>query len=156
MEIVKDFVKKFLRQQRQTLEIVEDFECEDKNLRTTSEISHWFSFVFVFLHFCSFFHCSSFFFHFSFFPSFSCRPSSRQEPATKRRKVHVVKRTIFFCENLIFGASVDIEGDFAFMFLIFNFSLFSIFVSSTKNVSSFSLFLYFFQKSFIAGISIRV
>ena len=32
MEIVKEFVERQLHQQRQTLDIVEDFACEDKNI----------------------------------------------------------------------------------------------------------------------------
>ena len=44
IEIVKDFRGKKLQQQRQTLEIVENFACEDK----TSEIFREFK---IFLHF---------------------------------------------------------------------------------------------------------
>ena len=33
VEIVVDFIEKKLQQQQQTLEFVEDFACEDKNMR---------------------------------------------------------------------------------------------------------------------------
>ena len=55
MEIVKDFAEQELQQQRQTLEIVEDFACEARNLRKFGgfrDVSSIFLHVFfTFLHY---------------------------------------------------------------------------------------------------------
>ena len=57
IEIVEDFVEK-VQQQRQTLEIVEDFDCEDKTLEHLPRLR-------IFQVFLFFLHCSIFpFFHF--------------------------------------------------------------------------------------------
>ena len=70
-------------------------------------------------------------------------------------EVFNVKRTIFFCENLIFGpwwtgglgvAHLRVTSLSCFFF--------SIFLSSWKNVSSFSVFLYFQQIFAAASICI--
>ena len=54
MEIVKAFVENFSQQQRQTLEIVEDFSCEDKNLRIFWDLAMFPHVTFIFLHVSSF------------------------------------------------------------------------------------------------------
>ena len=56
--IVKDFVEKKLQQQRQTLELVEDFACED-NTSESSENSHFSSFFSFCLFFLIFLHFST-------------------------------------------------------------------------------------------------
>ena len=69
MDIVEDFVEKKLQPQCQTLEIVEDFACEDKNIGHLQR----FRFVKLFLFFFFFFFlcCFSFFFSCFFFFFFS-------------------------------------------------------------------------------------
>ena len=70
IEIVEDFVEKKLQQQRQTLEIFQDFACEDKTLENFRD----FAFFFIFLHFSIFLQFSSYFLmflRFFIFPHFS-------------------------------------------------------------------------------------
>ena len=86
---------------------------------------------------------------------FSSRPSRRQNPQKKCREVLVVKRTIFFCENLILRPrstgwvvkTGPFEGDFALMFFIFHFFHFSL-----EKCFFFFIFLVFLSKRLIAGI----
>ena len=85
---------KFFQQQRQTLEIVEDTACEDKNFWKYLKISHY-SFIVCYLFFLCFFFC---FFFFLF-------QSSEQTPKPEKnsRKVPVVKMSIFLFEKSSFG-----------------------------------------------------
>ena len=106
-----------IQHQRQTLEIVEDFACEAKNLRNLRKF-RIFSF-FYFLHFL----------HFSFFSFLFIFQSSEQTPKPRknRRTVPVVKMTICFCEISIFGPrwtreKLRKEGGPAFM--VFHFFFF--------------------------------
>ena len=98
-----------------------------------------------------FFSKNSFFFHLLFlcFSFFSC-PSRRQNWEKNRRTVPIVKRTISFCENSIFGSRwagggrgrnewpilrVTLLSCFSFFFSFFKFSLF---FASLTNVSCFA------------------
>ena len=64
-EIVEDFVEKKLQQQRHTMDIVEDFAFEDKNLRNLRRFRIcFFVFFFMFVHFLLFIFFSSCFFIF--------------------------------------------------------------------------------------------
>ena len=144
MEIVQDFVEQTYRQQRQTLEIVEDFAW------TSSKISHFsFLHVFVFFLFFSFFvFFSAFVFifeiffifskicFFHFFRLFFIFLVVRADAKTgkNRREVLMVKMTFFFCENRFLGLGGQgawndpFEGDPAFMFFLSLFSFFMFFV----------------------------
>ena len=117
------YVVKNLQQQRQTLEIVKDLACEAKTSEIFKDVALFmcsclfcFLFFFVFVGFffkknsCFpmsrfLFFCLSFFvdfFVFSFF-HFSVVREDAKKRKEKRRKVHVVKVTIFLCEDVIFG-----------------------------------------------------
>ena len=85
----------------------------------------FFFFFHVFLSFVFPYFLTSSFYYF-FFVSFFTRPSRRPNRKKHRREVLLVKMTIFFCGNPIFGDGGLFEGDFAFMF--FN-SLFFVFLS---------------------------
>ena len=148
------FYRKKLQQQRQTLEIVEVFACENKNLR---HLRRFRIFEFFFIWNFSFFHLfflfffflfSDFFFFLFFLFSFCCIifffQSSEQTPKPVKiveQLVPFVKMTISFCENSIFG-SLDrrgvkkgpFEGGAAFMFFI--------------SLISFCAFLFLLEKCF--------
>ena len=110
----------------------------------------------IFLFFCfSMFHLFSSYFFFFFFHFSVVRADAKTRK--NRRTVPIVKRTVFFCENLIFGVSVDkgwkgaFEGDLRFLFSFF-FQFFSLFLLFPFPFSfflfSFSFFLFSFFFSF--------
>ena len=108
-----------LQQQRQTWEIVEYFAFSMFFNFPCFSFCQFFNFSFfhflmcVLLFFLLFFFCFdvfylflspfSFFFLFPFFFSFFQSSEQTPKPEKNSRKVPNVKRTISFCENLIFG-----------------------------------------------------
>ena len=163
------------------MDTVEDFVKRNYNnngkpwtssRRKSSKISHFFRFFNLFLHFVNFLHFSfSIFFMFSFFSFFHFSFflllfiffffffifSVVRADAKTQEKSSNISFVKIRCLGSRWAEFHPCEGDPAFMFFsILSFLFVHFLLLLRKNVSSFSFFLHFFPKSFIASISIKV
>ena len=152
MEIVQDFIEKESQKQRQTLETVDDFACEAKNLKT-----HMTFRIFCFFYFSSFLYLKKklVFSSFFIFLHFSVVRADDKTRKKHRRTIPIVKMTTPFAKFDFWGLGRKGPPLLCVSFLFF--PCFSIFVFS-KNTKFLhvSFFLSFLQTRFVAGINITV
>ena len=100
MEIVDVFVENFQQQQRQTMDIVEDFACGAKTLKISEDFA-----CFMFSIFNVFLSCFDFFIFPFFHLCFENNSVVRAHAKTgkTRRKFSILKNDDFLCENSMCG-----------------------------------------------------